>query len=409
MQAKKFIVPNMREGLKTVREVLGDDAMIISKRQTPEGIEIIAGLAQEPQYQSVSNSANILLEAQNAQSSTNKKDAVRKNQEALLDVYKETMIDKPLLESKKVPKLDLEPAKTKVVRVEEVYRNEDILKSFQSELESIREVLTSQFMDICWKEYGLKDALAAQTAKSLMSLGFSQLKSCEIVKDLKAGTQLHSIFDSAVSTIIEQIFSLQKPLRWEGAINVLIGAGGAGKTKALSKCLPELLDHYDQDEVFLISYNEHRVGQFDELLVCANIFNIQAMLVNDMSNLEAVLDRHADKKVIVIDFSCSDLEDLELSFECLKALPYSFQPIGVMATTEEYHATKKWLSVFKDLECDHLLATKFDEAVLKGQLFDLVLDYKFSLDGIFSSPKMTEVFQPLEEQTLLNVLRENHD
>src|SRR5512135_1170797 len=47
MNARKFIAASSREALKLVRIELGEDAMILSNRKVPEGVEIVAVAGSE--------------------------------------------------------------------------------------------------------------------------------------------------------------------------------------------------------------------------------------------------------------------------------------------------------------------------------------------------------------------------
>jgi len=47
MNIRRFVAPNSRAALREVREVLGGDAVIISNRPTPDGVEILAAAAGE--------------------------------------------------------------------------------------------------------------------------------------------------------------------------------------------------------------------------------------------------------------------------------------------------------------------------------------------------------------------------
>ena len=47
MMLKKFSGPNTREALKKLREELGEDAVILSTKQTAAGAEILAALADD--------------------------------------------------------------------------------------------------------------------------------------------------------------------------------------------------------------------------------------------------------------------------------------------------------------------------------------------------------------------------
>ena len=42
MSFRKFIAPTTRQAMKDIRDELGSDAMILSNRQTAQGVEIVA-------------------------------------------------------------------------------------------------------------------------------------------------------------------------------------------------------------------------------------------------------------------------------------------------------------------------------------------------------------------------------
>ena len=47
MNIRRFLAPNSRAALREVKDVLGGDAVIISNRPTPEGVEILAAAPGE--------------------------------------------------------------------------------------------------------------------------------------------------------------------------------------------------------------------------------------------------------------------------------------------------------------------------------------------------------------------------
>ena len=55
MNARKFIAASSREALKLVRIELGEDAVILSNRKVPEGVEIVAMAGAELAHLSETN------------------------------------------------------------------------------------------------------------------------------------------------------------------------------------------------------------------------------------------------------------------------------------------------------------------------------------------------------------------
>lgn len=53
MQVKRFVAADMRRALELVRQALGPDAIILSSNRTPEGVEILTTLANEPAPQPI--------------------------------------------------------------------------------------------------------------------------------------------------------------------------------------------------------------------------------------------------------------------------------------------------------------------------------------------------------------------
>lgn len=397
MQAKRFIVPNMREGLKTIKDVLGDDAVIISNTQTQEGMEIIAGIPDEPEYQSLQGSASVLLNAQTKQ-----------KQDMLLDVYKEQTIDKPLAEGKPLTKID-PPKATQEYSVEEVYPQKSVLNTLNHELNSIRQVLSSQINDIAWKQFGLENPYQAKMADTLMQAGFSKMMSCQFASRVEHDNDLKMMTQKALHLISDQILYQIDDIDWEKGKKVFVGPGGCGKTKSIGKLLPHLLKQYDAEDIAIVSYSEHRLGQFDESLVFGNIFQVSATIVADIADLDAALNRMEDKKVVLIDLNTPSQHEFVDAYGALNRLPFEFEPIGVLAANADYQSMHRWAKHFKTLQVSHVLTTKLDECVIKGPVFDIMLTHGFSVQSLFDTPQMTQPFEPVDKKQLMNLLRDIYE
>lgn len=394
MEAQKFIAPNMSQGLKTIREVLGEDAMIISKTKTEKGIEIIAGIAKEPHYQALNQSSmDVLIGAQTKQ-----------KQDLLLDTYKENMIDKPYGQGK----VDQTLAHHSV-KMEPVYHNAQVLEKFQSEITSIRHILDKQAEDLCWQQFELKNALKVTVIKSLMAVGFSQSFAKQILEPMPNHVAIEALHQAANQSIIEQLCGYQRQVDWGSHIHVITGPGGSGKTKGLCKLLPHVLNHVDAKDVLLVSYNENRLGQFDSLMVFANIFGVQSALCDSPESLSKVLSLENEKQVVLIDLASDNLRHAQQLIAQFIGMGLAAKPMGVLAGHLEPGLIARWASALHEMGANHLVATKLDETTQIGTIIEQAIKYGMSLDTWFASAQLTESYQSLSPESLCQILenREN--
>ena len=390
MHAKKFTVQSMTQGLKQVRETLGADAMIISHKVTPKGIEIIAGV-EELKEQALSQTAQVLLGAQSKAKS-----------EQLLDEYKQDKID-PYVSLKQAPKEP--PAKMKPKPYENLYSQDQVLNGVQKELENIKQILSTQVSDLCWSQYQLKDAFAGKVAHFLMSHGCTQALAVKAAEQVGNQPTLQLGYQSAVRYLVEAAWNLHQPLTFDKSHYAFVGPAGSGKTKAISKLIPSLLEQFDAKDIGLVAYDEHRLGQFDEIMIYGHIFQIQAQSISDLMALDSALNRFDDKKIVLVDVSTQAIDDFQQTLKHFKQLPFFFELIGVMPSHLEESIFDKWLGCLKAFDAQQILLSKGDETLKKASSLSLMIEHGLSLNQWFNSPKLEPFQMRVTEDTLQNYYR----
>ncbi len=418
MEVKRFIAPNMREGLKQVKESLGDDAIIVSKRPLDKGVEIIAGLSIEPHLSHLSKNAQVLIQAQS-----------KNRYDEFLDTYKKYQVDpqtsdnrssfvaddsneqKAIEAPEPAPKPEPKKAKKKApkVRIEDVYSSDDVLNTVHNELSAIKTILSSQASDLVWQHFGLSNPYHIQVIKQMIAHGFEQQVAQQLVEDKELPSDLASSSAKAIEWIIDKTLEQVNPVSFEGKRLAIVGVGGAGKTKSLTKLIPLVLQNVEQTKIGLIAMDENRLGQFDELMVLGHVFGIETLCAHDFATMDACLARFEDKDCILMDITTCDLDSLQNTLKVLKALPYQIEPIGCLSATMEQPSLDNIIEILKSYEINQTMFTKADETSLRAKIFNQIIKHDLSLNYLFDSPLMTQVAQSVDAQQLNQYLRGLYD
>ncbi|MDO8586202.1 MAG: flagellar biosynthesis protein FlhF [Armatimonadota bacterium] len=154
----------------------------------------------------------------------------------------------------------------------------------------------------------------------------------------------------------------------------LVGPTGAGKTTTAAK----LASHYTLNEgktVALLTLDTYRVGAIEQLATYARILNAPLEVGMCAEDVDAAVERHSDKDIIIIDTVGRSQRD-QSNLDELARLLRQARPTEVHLTVSAQAcptAQKEAIDAFARLRVDRLLVTKLDEAPRLGILVDLAV------------------------------------
>lgn len=174
--------------------------------------------------------------------------------------------------------------------------------------------------------------------------------------------------------------SIAQRIRCSGPVDVtkrqsrvaLIGPTGVGKTTTAAK-LAAQHTIVGGKKVALITVDTYRVGAVEQLATYARILNIPIEVALCPEDVDALIGRHQDKDLIIIDSvgrsqrSRSHL--LELSQFIRAANPTEVHL--VVSASSSLAVQKEAISSFGALSADRLILTKLDECPQPGCILDL--------------------------------------
>ncbi|TGG95961.1 flagellar biosynthesis protein FlhF [Natronospirillum operosum] len=438
MKVRKIIARNMSEGLKAVTAEMGPDAMILSNRKVPRGIEIVAAVkpntdgvpeparprpgvrtaqnglpapdqtANAPVSDWTGGDARARLQAERKGTTESMQDSILRmseqdsgglSRESLLSLLNEHR--HPLEEKRQKLREQLNrqqpgigaaaptrPAAPQPTRRStpspEPYRpepqNSGAAEFGQHDLSDMRAELASLRQ---WLEThdlpGESGARPHPLAGRLSLMGFDLRCISPMVE--KYGQQpvaeAWTLSTEMVARLIEKDSDC---LIRQGGVAALIGPTGAGKTTTLSKIATRFAMQHGADSLGIISLDHYRIGAHEPVRILGRILGCDVLMTDHNEALEDQLARLRDKKLILIDTNGSD-RGLQAFRDQMGGgmLERQVRPLLVLPANLSRHSLDLAWQRFSPLQPRGLVLTKADESPEVGPVISLGLIRKLPL------------------------------
>lgn len=377
MKIKKFYAKNTREGMKMVKQELGDDAIIFSNKRKGNGVEIVA--AQDAKESLLNNvdDANPIVE--------NKK--VQEYSLAENKIIDDTLplINKNVVKEQLPEKVELEELNS-VMELESPH--EKIILNLQSEIKSLRSLLEEQLSGMVWNNKNKKNPNQAHIVRKLAGYGFSSTITNNLVHGLDSNLTLEDAWITVKEKLISALKHITSVTDELSGSYVFLGPTGSGKTLTIAKIAAQYAMKYGAEHIAILNCDCKKIGAFDQLKIYGRILDVTVKNVDDSEELNNTLMSLKSKKLILIDtpgisINNPKLKD-SLSIFCETALMHKF--LLVLPSNINYQfATKCFEYYSKMFKLYSSILTKVDENFNLGGIISVLLEKQmkvhFTCDG----------------------------
>jgi flagellar biosynthesis protein FlhF len=294
MNVRKFIAATAREALHKVKELLGPDAIILSNRAIPGGVEIMAVASVEMEM--------ILPKAAPARDKPKLNDdyTVRLSS-ALNNAAPREKIPAssplPSLASRPAPKLD------HVQQIPAKQQAEIVPAEVLDEIRSLRKMFEQHLAGAAWGESARSEPVKTEILRQMLDAGFSPKFARELLaelpKDLSAAKALSWVKERADRSLIT--ISAESDIVDRGGVYALVGPTGVGKTTTTAKLAARCVLRHGANKVALITTDGYRIGAYEQLRIYGRILGVSVYLVKDAQELKQTLNDLQHKHMVLID------------------------------------------------------------------------------------------------------------
>lgn len=376
MKIKRFVAKDMKTALAEIKEVLGADAVIMSNKKIPEGIEIMAAVdynqqpAQEeptaqvpaqsqPQVASKREVADDVVTLASAQPTNMTQHVVNQQQNnekpqadslaALLkrDIQQPQSVSTPSenpsadtieqqfknftdrlsgtefsgesvsqassAELDQLGKNSFNEPQVKETKEQAVMPQSEEFERMKQEMASIRQLLEHQVAGLLWQDRTQKDPNRAMLEQKLTGMGIDITLAEQLAGFIPSQLTEEEAWQQVKHLLVNQLQTTNNEIIRQGGVVSLVGPTGVGKTTTIAKIAARFAQIHGADSVALISTDTYRIAGFEQLTTYGKIIGCPVKLVSDAKSLDNLLAQFSDKKLILIDTAGMGQRDMRLN------------------------------------------------------------------------------------------------
>jgi len=417
MKIKRVIAKDMRQGIRRVREELGEDAVILSNRKVDEGVEIVVGIdydeASLEAHQNIDSdrtSKDDQLDIFNADSVTSvvASDSNIDFRKAIdkasmgLDRDFSAPYDEDLTYQK--PNRTTHQKPTKPSARKQKAKDGELFDEMRDELKSLRGILENQLNGLAWGEMSRNRPHQANLLKRYMDMGVSSELAQRLTEQVAAEEDLESAWRMSLDMLAGEIRTSGEDFIAEGGVVALVGPTGVGKTTTVAKLAARYALQHGYQQVALVTTDSYRIGAHEQLRTYGRILGVPVRVANDADELRTVLEHLSDKRLILIDTAGMSQRDLRLTEQFNQVLSGApkLKTCVVLSANTQTAGVQDVMRAFSKVKLDACVLTKLDESVSIGGVLSVIAQHKLPVAYLSDGQQVPEDLHRAHSHTLIN-------
>ena len=423
MKIKRVFAKDMRQGIRRVREELGEDAVILSNRKVDDGVEIVVGIDYDEA--ALNNAAKTTSRSEPVIANDNQMDifsserakpanpdfrnaihSASEELESLLseELNSELTYTKP--SSKRPTVKKQEPVRTPAPAAYTTQHDQDdeLIDEMRSELKSLRGILENQLSGLAWGEMSRNRPHQATLLKRYMDLGISTSLSQDLVEEVVAEKDLESAWRMSLDLLANQVVTPAEDFIAEGGVVAMVGPTGVGKTTTVAKLAARYALQHGYQQVALVTTDSYRIGAHEQLRTYGRILGVPVRVANDAEELKTVLEGLADKRLVLIDTAGMSQRDLRLTeqFSSVLSGAPKLKTCVVLSANTQTAGLEDVMRAFSKIKLDACVLTKLDESVSLGGILSVLVEHRLPVAYMSDGQQVPEDIHRAHPHTLIN-------
>jgi flagellar biosynthesis protein FlhF len=331
MTMKRFFGDNAREALRKVKAELGPEAIVISNKSVPGGVEIMAlsadslallqggsapaaprqdkappAVPPEPTFTQNDDDYAVTLSAK-ARAPAPFQPWQPPRQAAPAAPAGDTRV-RPRPLPPRATTAAAEPVQAAAAPAEATQAaapddNAAQVERLMAEMQGIRSLLERQLAGFAWSDMTRHAPTRAQLLGEMLEAGFSGLLARRLVEDMPAELGLQEGRKWLGGAINRRLRTLaaENDLVERGGVFALVGPTGVGKTTTTAKLAARCVVRYGAEKLALLTTDGYRIGAHEQLRIYGRILGVPVHVVRDSEDLRRTLADLRGKHMVLID------------------------------------------------------------------------------------------------------------
>ena len=442
MNVRKFIAANARDALRKVKETLGNDAIILSNRGVPGGVEIMAVAARDmamivptpvaettpsprpapvqapivdsdDDYRVVLNSARarisqpvppkVVSPAPATQRPT-VNHAIPQRPAATVNAgipksggLRNLEINRPAQQATQPsPAASVAPAApapaaapAPVARRPEA---EVVPMEVMEEIRSLRKIVEQHLAGFAWGEVARSEPVKTDILRQMLDAGFSPQFARDLLTELPSEMSSVEAMAWVKGAADRSLVTLgnENDIVDRGGVYALVGPTGVGKTTTTAKLAARCVLRHGPSKVALVTTDGYRIGAHEQLRIYGRILGVSVHLVKDAVELRQTLNELQHKHMVLIDTMGMSQKD-KLVPELTDMLAgCDVQRLLLLNSTSRGDTLDDVVRAYAGDSLAGCILTKIDEAASLATALDVIMRHHLPLLYVSNGQRVPE-------------------
>jgi flagellar biosynthesis protein FlhF len=384
MNVRKFIAATARDALHKVKELLGPDAIILSNRTIPGGVEIMAVAASDMEM--------IVPTPVREEKASSNDYTVRISSPASrpVNARAETQTSPPPpLAPRPVPQFDRPPVQSSTA---EKPQAEIVPAEVMDEIRSLRKMFEQHLAGAAWGEAARSEPVKTEILRQMLDAGFSPRFSRELLAELprelnatKALAWVKNGADRAFLTI-----NAENDIVDRGGIYALVGPTGVGKTTTTAKLAARCVLRHGASKVALVTTDGYRIGAHEQLRIYGRILGVSVHLAKDAEELKQTLFDLQHKHMVLVDTMGMSQRDRMVGEQVAMFGNSNVKRLLLLSATGRGDTLDDVVRAYSGPDLAGCILSKVDEAASLASALDVIIRHGLRLHYVSNGQRVPE-------------------
>lgn len=392
MKIKRFVAADMRQAMREVREEQGPEAVILSTRRLPEGIEVIAAIDYDEALVREAARHGIPLAGTDTSSPAVAPVAPSsaRSPRTLLPPPLAT-IPTPAAAANEPP--IMHPLMERAVQ--------DTAR-MRSELGSLREMLEVQLSSLAWNDMERRQPLRARVLREMTRLGIEADVARQLLVELPEQINAEQARYLPLGMLSRSLAVSGRGLSDGQGITALVGPTGVGKTTTIAKLAARAVLRHSAEQVALISTDHYRIGAAAQLEHYGRLLGVRVYPAYDAESLRKVLELLRGRHTVLIDTAGVAGSDPRLAQQMdILSDAGELRACLVLAANAQSQSLDEAVRAYLPLKPNACILTKLDEAPNLGGALSVLIRHRLPLDYTTDGQRVPEDIAAADARVLV--------
>jgi len=394
MNVRKFIAATARDALHKVKELLGPDAIILSNRAIPGGVEIMAVAAGDmdmivspPAKERQRSEADYTVRL-----STTSQRNTPTIPASVVPETKRPLAAAPLPTLSPRPAPQIERSAMQAPEGIAKPQAEIVPAEVMDEIRSLRKMFEQHLAGAAWGESARSEPVKTEILRQMLDAGFSPRLSRELLaelpRELKAPQALSWVKNAADRVF--QTIDTENDIIDRGGVYALVGPTGVGKTTTTAKLAARCVLRHGASKVALVTTDGYRIGAHEQLRIYGRILGVSVHLVKDAEELKQTLFDLQHKHMVLVDTMGMSQRDRMVEEQVAMFGNSRVKRLLLLSATSRGDTLDDVVRAYNGPDLAGCILSKVDEATSLASALDVIIRHDLRLHYVSNGQRVPE-------------------